>query len=70
MTIGWNKLHIPKPPVDIELYIVMWVYGLLLTVLNLIWNLNPYIACSIVTILWETPLLLFNDPVQWMISQC
>ena len=30
---------------------------------------SSYIARSIVTILWETPLLLFNAPVQWMISQ-
>ena len=40
-----------------------------LTILNLIWNLSPSIACSIVIILWETPLFLFNDQVQWMTSQ-
>ena len=46
MAIGWNKFHHPKPPVDIELLI--WDVGIwaTLTILNLIWNLSPYIACS------------------------
>ena len=50
MAIGWIKLHHPKSPVDIELFMYIGVWATL-TILNLIWNLSPYIACSIVIII-------------------